>query len=363
MPHKLHKNAKLTPKVREEISKSKLSARILAEKYNVTQGTIYKWKHRDNFQDRASIRNRLCFTLNAFEEQLICEVKRFTLFSLEDMLRVLKPLIPQLNRGNLHRCLFRNGINRNELFVAKAENIKEKHKKFKDYDIGFLHMDIKYLPKIEGIRQYLFVAIDRKTRISFIKIYDNQDKENAVDFLDLCSKFYDFKIDKLLTDNGKCFTDRFVKGRKEPSGNHLFDLKCKELKIEHRLTLPYTPKTNGMVERMNRRFSENVLDKYRFNNFEELEYKIHDYIYLYNSKIQQKALGYLSPLEYYKTLKEKEKGKQNKDKNTENKTINENNQNFIKTKLENEENKINFANKNISKFKNIIQHNNPKLYR
>ena len=35
------------------------------------------------------------------------------------------------------------------------------------------------------------------------------------------------------------------------SGNHVFDKRCKENNIEHRLTAPYTPKTNGMVERVN----------------------------------------------------------------------------------------------------------------
>jgi len=358
MPNKLHKNAKLTPKVREEISKSNKSARIHAEKYNVTQGTIYKWKHRCNFQDNPSIRKRLCFTLNELEEQLICEVKRFTLFSIEDMLQVLNPLIPQLNRSNLHRCLCRNKLNRNDLIIEKTEKKKDKHKKFKDYDTGFLHIDIKYLPKIEGVRQYLFVAIDRKTRICFVKIYDNQDKESAVDFLDKCSKFYDFKIIKLLTDNGKCFTDRFRKGKKEPSGNHLFDLKCNLLNIEHRLTLPYTPKTNGMVERMNRRFTENVLDKYQFSSLKDMANKINEYIYLYNSKIQQKALGYLSPLEYYKILTEKE----NKQINDENNSIMENNESFYKNKFGNHEKNVNFANENLIEMKNSIKYNNPKLY-
>jgi len=49
---------------------------------------------------------------------------------------------------------------------------------------------------------------------------------------------------KLLTDNGKEFTDGFTNGKKEPSGNHKFDVECKKHQIEHRLTRPYTPKTN-----------------------------------------------------------------------------------------------------------------------
>jgi len=41
---------------------------------------------------------------------------------------------------------------------------KEQEKKFKDYEPGYLHIDVTYLPKIDGIKYYLFVAIDRVTR-------------------------------------------------------------------------------------------------------------------------------------------------------------------------------------------------------
>ena len=43
-------------------------------------------------------------------------------------------------------------------------------KTFKDYEPGFLHMDIKYLPQMpnEAARRYLFVAIDRATRWVFV---------------------------------------------------------------------------------------------------------------------------------------------------------------------------------------------------
>jgi len=41
---------------------------------------------------------------------------------------------------------------------------REKAKQFKAYEPGYLHIDVTYLPKINGKRQYLFVAIDRVTR-------------------------------------------------------------------------------------------------------------------------------------------------------------------------------------------------------
>ena len=44
----------------------------------------------------------------------------------------------------------------------------------------------------------------------------------------------------LLTDRRSCFT---------ADG---FEETCRKLKVEHRTTKPYTPQTNGLVERFNR---------------------------------------------------------------------------------------------------------------
>ena len=61
------------------------------------------------------------------------------------------------------------------------------------------------------------------------------------------------KIEKVLTDNGSQFTDRFTRKDKAPSGKHAFDRECALLGIEHRLIKPRHPQTHGMVERFNAR--------------------------------------------------------------------------------------------------------------
>lgn len=65
------------------------------------------------------------------------------------------------------------------------------------------------------------------------------------------------------TGKGAEFTDRFAvdmntKPPGQPSGHHPFDLLCANHKIEHRLTRPYRPQTNGLVERFNRRIAEAI---------------------------------------------------------------------------------------------------------
>lgn len=72
-------------------------------------------------------------------------------------------------------------------------------------------------------------------------------------FFDHCMAFFSFKISYILTANGLEFTNRLNRNKK---GNlctkeSLLDIKCTENDIDHRLTKPCTPQTNGMVERVN----------------------------------------------------------------------------------------------------------------
>jgi transposase InsO family protein len=74
---------------------------------------------------------------------------------------------------------------------------------------------------------------------------------------------------------------------------------CQALGIEHRLTKPKTPQTNGMVERFNGRI-EQVLRSHHFNSADALETTLHRYVWLYNEHLPQKALQHLTPIEALK---------------------------------------------------------------
>jgi transposase InsO family protein len=160
-------------------------------------------------------------------------------------------------------------------------------------------MDVKYLPQMqdESSRRYLFVAIDRATRWVFVAIKTNKTAASAQAFLKALNKACPIKINKLLTDNGKEFTDRlFASREREPSGNHEFDQLYQELSTEHRLTKPRTPRTNGMVERFNGRIAD-VLKTHRFNSRDDREQTLLRYVALYNHQLPQSALGSKTPMQ------------------------------------------------------------------
>jgi hypothetical protein len=67
-------------------------------------------------------------------------------------------------------------------------------------------------------------------------------------FLKVVVEVFPYKIHTVLTDNGMAFAD-LPKNREGPSrrflGPHIFDRVCMANAIEHRLTKPYHPWTNG----------------------------------------------------------------------------------------------------------------------
>ena len=150
-----HSNATTNVRLRSEISKSKLSNPALSLKYGVSEKTIGKWKSRKIFEDKTSRPHTIKYALNELEQLIAIELRSLTWWSLDEITEVITPEDPTKIRNAVYRTFVREGINQ----IPKKE--KEKAKKFKEYDPGFLHIDVTYLPKINGVKYYLFVAIDR----------------------------------------------------------------------------------------------------------------------------------------------------------------------------------------------------------
>jgi hypothetical protein len=116
-------------------------------------------------------------------------------------------------------------------------------------------------------------------------------------------------VQTILTDNGSEFTDRFGGAywstRREPTGRHAFDRVCARHGIGHRLTRPFRPQTNGMVERFNRRLSEAIgakqsvaknEGKNKFHTHAERNAFLHAFVERYN-RTRLKCLDYRAPAE------------------------------------------------------------------
>jgi transposase InsO family protein len=304
----LHKNARTTPAIRREIQQSKLSERALARKFGLNRATVHKWKYRDTVEDMPTTPKTIHATMSPEEEWIAVELRTLLLLPLDDLLDVIRRFInPGVSRSGLHRCLRRHGVSnikdiREALEEDDTENKRSKTKAFKDYEPGYIHADVKYLPKMpdESRHKYLFVAIDRASRWVFVKVTASKSAQTARRFLEELIEAAPFKVTKVLTDNGKEFTDRFcATGDRKPTGRHPFDKACAEHDIEHRLIRPRHPQTNGMVERFNGRVKE-VIDQTRFGSTKELRDTLYQYCRIYNHHIPQRNLGHITPVEALK---------------------------------------------------------------
>jgi transposase InsO family protein len=151
---------------------------------------------------------------------------------------------------------------------------------------SLLQVDTKHL-YILGIRFYLFVAIDCKSRYGFVWCYKNASSLNAADFLLKVIDYFPFPIQAVNTDNGSEYLLNFHKT-------------CQRLNIPHYFTYPYTPKMNGRVERL----IQTVEYEY-FNyqddllpNLNEINKRCIIFNNKYNNKRYHRAISYRTPYEF-----------------------------------------------------------------
>ena len=203
-------------------------------------------------------------------------------------------------RSGSDRCLGRRGVGR--LRHRKAKDDTRKHSGSKVCEPGYTHIEVKYPPHMANgtLRAYLFVAINRASRRVFIAMYRNKTAATAWRFLGDLERRCPIRIRAILTNYGKAFTGRlFGVRRRAATRQHAFATLCSTLGIEHWLTPPRSPQTNGMVERFNGR-RKDVLQSHHVRSGQDLGMTLHRYVWLYNRPLAQSPLGRKTPLQAMK---------------------------------------------------------------
>ena len=292
----LHGSATTTEAVRRAIQSSQESLRALAKRYGVNQKTVAKWKRRSSVADVPTGPKQARSTvLSADEEAIVVAFRKHTLLPLDDCLYALQPTLPKLTRSALHRCLQRNGISQ----LPDVEGENEPKRKFKAYPIGFFHIDIAEVQTAEG-KLYLFVAIDRTSKFAFTQLVEQATRVTASAFLVALVAAVPYKIHTVLTDNGIQFrfAPRYANGPTARYMTHMFDMRCSEHGIEHRFTKINHPWTNGQVERMNRTIKEATVQRYHYDDHQQLRRHLDNFVAAYNFGRRLKTLKGLTPYEF-----------------------------------------------------------------
>jgi transposase InsO family protein len=292
----LHGSATTTHAVRTAIQRSEASIAELSRTYGVNPKTVAKWRKRATVDDRKTgPKDPHSTVLSLADEAVIVAFRRHTLLPLDDCLYTLQPTIPHLTRSSLHRCLQRHGISR----LPEVDGDRPAKKRFKSYPIGFFHIDIAEVRTAEG-KLFLFVAIDRTSKFAFVQLAESANRRTASAFLEALIAAVPYAIHTVLTDNGIQFTfpPRYRDGPTARYMTHMFDMRCRDNGIEHRLTRPNHPWTNGQVERMNRTIKDATVKRFHYEDHEQLRRHLDDFIAAYNFGRRLKTLKGLTPYEF-----------------------------------------------------------------
>jgi transposase InsO family protein len=292
----LHDSATTTEAVRRAIQHSQASLRALAKRYGINQKTVAKWKKRTSVADLPTgPKDPKSTVLSIEEEAIIVAFRRHTLLPLDDCLYSLQATIPHLTRSSLHRCLQRHGISR----LPDVAGDKPDKKKFKTYPIGYIHIDLAEVQTAEG-KLYLYVAIDRTSKFTVVQLVKKTGRTSASAFLERVIEVIPYKIHTVLTDNGIQFTfpRRYADGPTARYMTHMFDMRCRENGVEHRLTKIKHPWTNGQVERMNRTIKDATVKRFYYESHDQLRTHLADFVAAYNFARRLKTLKGLTPYEF-----------------------------------------------------------------
>lgn len=180
-----------------------------------------------------------------------------------------------------------------KLKIARIKAARE----LKTKDLGSLVMiDTKHL-YILGIRFYLFVAIDCKSRYGFIWCYKTASSMSAADFLKKVLNYFPFEISAVNTDNGPEYLLNFHKA-------------CTQLGITHYFTHPYTPKMNNQAERLIQT-AEYEYFNWQYDllaEIDEINKRCSIFNFKYNNKRFHQSLGYKTPYEYVTNYLQQQEG-------------------------------------------------------
>ncbi len=298
----LHGSATTTEAVRRAIQHSQESLRALAKRHGINPKTVAKWKGRGSVADqRTGPKDPRSTVLSAEEEAIVVAFRRHTLLPLDDCLYALQATIPHLTRSSLHRCLQRHGISQ----LPDTDGDKPKRSRFKAYPIGYFHIDIAEVRTEEG-RLYLLVGIDRTSKFAFVELHEKVTQRMAGDFLRHLIAAVPYRVH---TDNGTHSTTPGNKAsaaplikeaieRGELFRAHGFELACAQNDVDHRLTEPRHPWTNGQVERMNRTIKDATVKRYHYESHDQLRRHLADFVMAYNFARRLKTLKGHTPYEF-----------------------------------------------------------------
>ena len=205
--------------------------------------------------------------------------------------RILTKLMKQ---GKIHNIKLLKKKSATKRERGKRRRYAERIRKQKPEHYGeLIQIDHMVLNLYNGLHIKEFRAVDPTTRIAISRIYSSANAVNAREFLKEVIFELDFPIKSIQVDGGSEFMAEF-------------EDYCEEQGIKLYVLPPRSPKMNCYVERANETYRYEFWNVYELPDTIEEVRKLHrKYERKYNCERMHQSLNYLTPMDYYYTLKEK----------------------------------------------------------
>ena len=295
---RVHRNAKTTPKMRQLIAtraqQGWTQARIGAA-LGISVRTVAKWVARARqatLADGSSRPHRQPRRMAATLETAIVTLRRTRATAWQISAALGVP------RSTVTRVLARAGLNR----VALLEPTPPVQRYEWPHVGDLLHIDLKRLGRVTRIGhrihgdrrrrgrkvgwEYLHVAIDDATRLTYAEVLPADDAPASTAFLQRTLAWFrrrGVRIRRLLTDNAKVYR----------AG--VFAAMCQRWSVRHRFTRPYRPQTNGKAERFIQTLLREWAYRVPYRSSARRTAALGPYLRFYNHQRPHTSLGRRSP--------------------------------------------------------------------
>src|SRR6478609_2140188 len=301
----VHKNAPLTPKGREAMARSVveggLSQADAAYQFNTTPKTVAKWVKRFRAEGVEGLRDRSSRPHSSPSQTPPATCTAIATLRRQRHTGKQIAAEVEVSPATVSRILRRLGLNR----VRDLEPAEPVRRYEREHPGELIHIDIKKLGKfnqighrITGDRtgqshsrgvgwEYVHVSIDDHSRIAFARIMPDQKKRSAIAFLKAAVAYYaslGVKLERVMTDNGSCYK------------SFAFRRACEQLALRHIRTKPYTPKTNGKVERLIQTSLREWAYAYAYQNSHQRKQQLPIWLHRYNWHRPHAGIGDKTPI-------------------------------------------------------------------
>lgn len=265
----LHSCATTMHAVRKAIQRSQASVAEFAEQYGVNRKTERTWRSRASVEDAPMGPRTLSSASLSAAEAACVALRKHALLPLDDCLYALHASIPHLTCSSLHRLFQHNGFR-----GCRTPKAASQRRCSRPIPSAIL---CRYCRGAHRIRQAFHVrGHPRTSKAALVRLHERANTKTAVAFLNDLVEAMPCAIHTVLTGNGVQFAD-LPWSREKPTARwrgHPIDRTCSVHGIEHCLTKPNHPWTNGQVERINRTLEDATVRRYHDESHDSLRARL-----------------------------------------------------------------------------------------